>query len=70
MSIITNFGHEIIWHNGLTLGGYNAFMVFNPVLESGIVILCSADYANNKITIIVFNEKDEISSFIWNWLNQ
>ena len=27
--ITTNFGNEIIWHNGATRSGYNAFMAFN-----------------------------------------
>ena len=43
--ITTNFGHEIIWHNGATIGGYNAYMAFNPVTERGIVILCSTHYS-------------------------
>jgi hypothetical protein len=30
--ITTNLGKEIIWHNGATGGGYNAFMAFNPFL--------------------------------------
>jgi CubicO group peptidase (beta-lactamase class C family) len=68
--ITTNFGHEIIWHNGATVGGYNAFMAFNPVTERGIVILCSADLANINITSISFSQKDKLSSLIWNLLNQ
>jgi hypothetical protein len=31
--ITTNFGHEIIWHNGATVGEYNAYMAFNPITE-------------------------------------
>jgi CubicO group peptidase (beta-lactamase class C family) len=68
--ITTNFGQEIIWHNGITLGGYNAFMAFNPTNERGIVILSSADYTNNNISNLVFNQKDKLSSLIWNLLNQ
>ena len=68
--IITNFGQEIIWHNGITLGGYNAFMAFNPANERGIVILSNADYTNNNISNLVFNQKDKLSSLIWNLLIQ
>ena len=66
--ITTNFGQEVIWHNGITLGGYNAFMAFNPTMERGIVILSSADYMNNNISNLVFNQKDNLSSLIWNLL--
>ena len=66
----TNFGQEIIWHNGITLGGYNAFMAFNPTMERGIVILSSADYTNNNISNLVFNQKDNLASLIWNLLIQ
>ena len=31
--ITTNFGHEVIWHNGATVGGYNAYTAFNPTTE-------------------------------------
>ena len=40
--ITTDFGNEIIWHNGATLDGYNAFMAFNPASDRGIVILFSS----------------------------
>lgn len=66
--ITTNFGQEVIWHNGITLGGYNAFMAFNPTMERGVVILSSADYMNNNISNLVFNQKDNLSSLIWNLL--
>lgn len=68
--ITTNFGQEIIWHNGIALSGYNAFMAFNPTTERGIVILSSADYTNNNISNLVFNQKDRLSSLIWNLLIQ
>lgn len=68
--ITTNFGHEIIWHNGATLGGYNAYMAFNPTTERGIVILCSADTSDINITTISFSQNDELSSMIWRLLNQ
>ncbi len=68
--ISTNFGHEIIWHNGATVSGYNAYMAFNPTTERGIVILCSAALENIKINTISFNQKDKFSSLIWNLLNE
>jgi serine-type D-Ala-D-Ala carboxypeptidase/endopeptidase len=68
--ITTNFGHEIIWHNGATVGGYNAYMAFNPITERGVIILCSADLVNINITSISFSQKDKLSSLIWDLLNQ
>jgi D-alanyl-D-alanine-carboxypeptidase/D-alanyl-D-alanine-endopeptidase len=68
--ITTNFGHEVIWHNGATLGGYNAYMAFNPTTERGIVILCSTDTSDINVTTISFSQNDELSSLIWNLLNQ
>lgn len=66
----TNFSHEIIWHNGGTLGGYNAYMAFNPSTERGIVLLCSTDVVDINITTISFSQNDELSSLIWTLLNQ
>jgi serine-type D-Ala-D-Ala carboxypeptidase/endopeptidase len=54
--IATNFGQEIAWHSGTTPDGYNAFMVFNPIKERGIVILCSADTSNINIQILFSNK--------------
>ena len=68
--IVTNYGHEVIWHNGATIGGYNAYMAFNPTTERGIVILCSADTKDINITTISFSQNDELSSLIWGLLNQ
>lgn len=68
--ITTNFGHEIVWHNGATIGGYNAYMAFNPTTERGIVILCSTDIADINITTISFKHDDKLSSFIWDLLNE
>jgi serine-type D-Ala-D-Ala carboxypeptidase/endopeptidase len=67
--ITTNFGHEVIWHNGATVGGYNAYMAFNPTTERGIVILCNTDLADINITTISFSQNDELSSLIWSLLN-
>ena len=68
--ITTNFGYEVIWHNGATVGGYNAYMAFNPTTERGIVILCSTDLANINITTISFSQNDELSYLLWSLLNQ
>ncbi len=46
--ITTNYGHEVIWHNGATMGGYNAYMAFNPTTERGIVILCSTRFSGHQ----------------------
>lgn len=48
--VTTNFGAEIIRHNEVTGGGYNAFTAFNPYTERNIVIICSSDIANVDIT--------------------
>jgi D-alanyl-D-alanine-carboxypeptidase/D-alanyl-D-alanine-endopeptidase len=64
----TNFGTEIVRHNGATGGGYNAFMAFNPETERGIVILCSSDISNANITTAGLYKSNPLSYFIWNLL--
>ncbi|PWU80230.1 MAG: hypothetical protein DLM72_13260 [Candidatus Nitrosopolaris wilkensis] len=68
--ITTNLGNEIIWHNGSTGGGYNAFMAFNPTPDRGIVVLCSTGKSDADITTLGLNQKGKISSLIWNLLSQ
>jgi D-alanyl-D-alanine-carboxypeptidase/D-alanyl-D-alanine-endopeptidase len=68
--ITTNFGHEVIWTNGISVGGYNAYMAFNPTTERGIVILCSTDPTDISISEISFSQNDDLSSLIWGLLNQ
>jgi len=68
--ITTNLGNEIIWHNGGTIGGYNAFMGFNPATNRGIVVLCNTDVADVDITTLALNQKGKLSSLIWNLLSQ
>ncbi|HYO06491.1 MAG TPA: serine hydrolase domain-containing protein [Phototrophicaceae bacterium] len=68
--ITTNYGHEIVWHNGATVSGYNAYMAFNPTTERGIVILSSAALENIKINDISFNQTNKLNSLIWNLLNE
>ncbi len=67
--VTTNYGHQVIWHNGATIGGYNAYMAFNPSTERGIVILCSTDIADINITTISFSQNDKLSNLIWALLN-
>ncbi len=70
--ITTNLGNDIvvIWHNGGTVGGYNAFMAFNPATDRGIVVLCNTGVADVDITTLALNEKGKLSSLIWNLLSQ
>lgn len=68
--ITTNFGNEIIWHNGGTIGGYNAFMGFNPDTKRGIVVLCNTARSDVDITTLALNQKGKLSSLIWNLLSQ
>lgn len=68
--ITTNLGNEIIWHNGGTVGGYNAFMGFNPATNRGIVVLCNTGVADVDITTLALNQKGKLSSLIWNLLSQ
>jgi hypothetical protein len=41
--ILTNFGTEVIWHDG-EIDGYYCILGFNPTKQIGIVILSSCDY--------------------------
>ena len=66
--ITTNFGTEMIRHNGATGGGYNAFMAFNLETEKGIVIICSSDISNANITTAGLYTYNPLSYFIWNLL--
>ena len=53
--VTTNLGTEIIWHNGGTIGGYNAFMGFHPDTKRGIVVLCNT--GRDDITTLALNQK-------------
>jgi serine-type D-Ala-D-Ala carboxypeptidase/endopeptidase len=68
--ITTNLGKEIIWTNGGIVGGYNAFIAFNPSTERGIIVLCSAIVDDVDITNLGLNQKGKISSLIWNLRRQ
>lgn len=66
--VTTDFGNEIIWHNGATGGGYNAFMAFNPATDRGIVILCSSAVDNADISIAGLYNNNALSTLVWNLL--
>lgn len=66
--VTTDFGNEIIWHNGATAGGYNAFMGFNPATDRGIVILCSSVVDNADISIAGLYYNNALSTLVWNLL--
>jgi CubicO group peptidase (beta-lactamase class C family) len=68
--ITTNLGKEIIWTNGGTFGGYNAFIGFSPSTERGIIVLCSAEVSDVDITNLGLNQKGKLLSLIWNLLSQ
>ena len=66
--ITTDFGNEIIWHNGATLDGYNAFMAFNPASDRGIVILFSSDTENADLSLAGTFKSNYLSYLVWNLL--
>lgn len=66
--VTTDFGNEIIWHNGATGGGYNAFMAFNPATDRGIMILCSSAVDNADISIAGLYNNNALSTLVWNLL--
>ena len=66
--IATNFGTQIVEHNGETVDGYNSFIALNPSKERGIVIIASASSIDIDVANIVFGPRDVLSRFIWNLL--
>src|SRR4051812_35516551 len=67
--INTNYGHEIIWHNGVTADGYNAIIAFNPTTHKGIVLIASAGQNNIEIANIGFSHNHGLAYLIWKYLN-
>lgn len=63
----TNFGSQIIWHNGEVIG-YNSIVAFNPITQRGIVILCNTMVQDIDVANIGFGPRDEFSKIIWNLL--
>jgi serine-type D-Ala-D-Ala carboxypeptidase/endopeptidase len=68
--ITTGFGNEIIWHNGATLDGYNAFMAFNPSSDRGIVILLSSHTENADLSLAGTFKGNYPSYLVWNLLKE
>jgi serine-type D-Ala-D-Ala carboxypeptidase/endopeptidase len=63
----TNFGSQIIWHNGEVLG-YNAFAGFNPTTQRGVVILASTMVQGIPVANVGFGPHDKLSTMIWDLL--
>src|SRR6476659_8006368 len=68
--VTTNFGNELIWHNGALIDGYNAFMGFNPDTKRGIVVLCNTGTADVDLTTLGLNQEGKLSSLIWDLLSK
>ena len=66
--IATDFGIQIVEHNGETADGYNSFIALNTSKERGIVIIASASSIDIDIANIVFGPRDDLSRLIWNLL--
>jgi serine-type D-Ala-D-Ala carboxypeptidase/endopeptidase len=66
--IATDFGIQIVEHNGETPDGYNSFIALNPTKERGIVIIASASSIDIDVANIVFGPRDDLSRLIWNLL--
>ena len=63
----TNFGSQIIWHNGEVLG-YNSFTGFNPATQRGVVVLSSTMPQDIDVANIGFGPHDELSNIVWGLL--
>ena len=63
----TNFGSQIIWHNGEVFG-YNSFTGFNPATQRGVVVLCSTMPQDIDVANIGFGPHDELSNIVWGLL--
>ena len=66
--IATNFGTQIVEHNGETADGYNSFIALNISKDKGIVIIASASNIDIDVANIVFGPRDDLSRLIWNLL--
>jgi D-alanyl-D-alanine-carboxypeptidase/D-alanyl-D-alanine-endopeptidase len=64
----TNFGSQIIWHNGGFPLGYNSFAGFNPATQRGVVVLSSTILQDINVENIGFGPHDKLSTIIWNLL--
>ena len=66
--INTNYGSEVIWHNGITADGYNSIIAFNPYSNKGIVLLSSADHKDIDVANIGLLHKGGFAKLIWKLL--
>jgi len=66
--IATNFGTQIVEHNGETADGYNSFIALNTLKARGIVIIASASSIDIDVANIVFGPHDDLSRLIWSLL--
>ncbi|MGH9997778.1 MAG: serine hydrolase domain-containing protein, partial [Nitrososphaeraceae archaeon] len=55
--IATNFGTQIVEHNGETADGYNSFIALNISKDKGIVIIASASNIDIDVANIVFGPR-------------
>ncbi len=63
----TNFGSQIIWHNGEVVG-YNSFAGFNPATQRGVVVLSSTMPYDIDVANIGFGPLYELSKSVWSLL--
>lgn len=66
--INTNYGSEVVWHNGITADGYNSIIAFNPSTHKGIVLLASADHKDIDVANIGLLHKEGVVNLIWKLL--
>ena len=66
--IATDFGTQIVEHNGETVDGYNSFIALNPAKERGIVMIASTSTIDIDVANILFGPRDDLSRLIWNLL--
>jgi CubicO group peptidase (beta-lactamase class C family) len=68
--IATNFGTQIVEHNGESAGGYNSFIALNPAKDRGVVVIASTDVTDIGVAHYLFGPHDELSTLIWNLLTK
>ena len=66
--INTNYGSEVVWHNGITADGCNSIIAFNPSTHKGIVLLASADHKDIDVANIGLLHKEGVVNLIWKLL--
>jgi CubicO group peptidase (beta-lactamase class C family) len=66
--VATNFGTQVVEHNGESIAGYNSFIALNPAKERGVVMIASADVLDIGVAHYLFGPHDDLSTLIWNLL--